>query len=234
MNEMVPVIGNGDVWVGMIDRAVNDPNYNVDKLEALLRLRKEWMEDQRRMAFLASLSAAQAEMLPVASNAKNTHLGSRYATLDAIDEACRPVYTGHGITVRYGSEEAREGHVRIVCTVAHSLGHQERHCLEAPISALGSAGGRTQMTGVQSIGAAITYLRRYLVLMALNVQTFDDDDGEAPRRPANGNGQTRRGTIGEWLAGLELALTNAKNRAQVDRILDTEEVLHMANTVLSG
>ena len=132
------------------------------------------------------MADAQSEMLPVVRDAKNSHLGNKYAKLETIDAAMRPIYTRHGFSVRFGSAPApTEGYIRITCTVAHAGGYFEENYLDAPIANLGSQGGRTATTGVQAVGSAVTYLRRYLLGMVFNIVLADeDDDGEGMRRAA--------------------------------------------------
>jgi hypothetical protein len=122
------------------------------------------------------------EQEPVVRDAKNPHIGNKYARLETIDAALRPIYSKHGFSVRYGSEPAADGRLHITCTVAHAAGHSETLGLSAPLDALGT-GGRASKTGVQAVGSSVTYLRRYLLTMAFNVVTTDDDDdGEASRQ----------------------------------------------------
>ena len=172
--------------MSFIERAANNPEFDVAKFGELLRLQRDVGHDQARRAFNAAMADAQSEMLPVVRDAKNSHLGNRYAKLETIDAAMRPIYTRHGFSVRFGSAPSpREGDIRIICTVAHAGGYFEENHLDAPLGSTGSQGGRTQTTPVQAVGSAVTYLRRYLLTMVFNiVLADDDDDGEGARRAA--------------------------------------------------
>jgi hypothetical protein len=183
MNEITPANG---ALMSFIERAAKDPEFDVQKFGELLRLQRDVVHDQARRAFNAAMADAQAEMLPVVRDAKNNHLGNRYAKLETIDAAMRPIYTRHGFSVRYGSAPApAEGTIRLTCTVAHADGYFEENYLDAPMGNTGSQGGRTATTPVQSVGSAVTYLRRYLLGMVFNIVLADeDDDGEFQRRPA--------------------------------------------------
>jgi len=184
MSDVATTTNNDNALVSFIERASRDPEFDVAKFGELLRLQRDMQHDQARRAFNVAMAAAQAEMLPVVKSAPNKHLGNRYAKLEAIDLAIRPVYTRHGFSVRYGSAPASEpGTIRVTCTVAHEAGYFEEQYLDAPSAAIGSQGGRTATTPVQAVGSAVTYLRRYLLLMVFNVQLADemDDDGEGTR-----------------------------------------------------
>jgi hypothetical protein len=225
VNELVPA-GNGAL-MSFIERAAVDPAFDVSKFGELLRLQREMKHDQARQLFNQAMSEAQAEMLPVVRDAENKHLSNRYAKLETIDTAIRPIYTRHGFSVRYGSAPAGDGLIRITCTVAHSAGYFEENFLDAPLSNLGSQGGRTQATPVQSVGSAVTYLRRYLLAMVFNVTLADiDDDGEGARRPSPppparpGHQAAWLAPLDEpdgakWLTNLELLLANCRSQDEV-------------------
>lgn len=205
--------------MSFIERAAINPEFDVAKFGELLRLQRDEVHDQSRRAFNQGMAEAQSEMLPVVRDAKNTHLGNKYAKLETIDAAMRPIYTRHGFSVRFGSAPApTEGYIRITCTVAHAGGYFEENYLDAPIANLGSQGGRTATTGVQAVGSAVTYLRRYLLGMVFNIVLADeDDDGEAMRRPVSPRptaAQQTRNPLDEpdgmkWLANFETATLDA-------------------------
>jgi hypothetical protein len=180
----VTTVANGGALVSFIERAAVDPNFDVGKFEALLRMQMEVERDQARKAFNRAMAACQAEMEPVIRTAQNKHLGNKYAKLETIDRQMRPIYTRHGFSMRFGSAPSpREGDMRITCTVAHEAGFYEENYLDAPVALTGSQGGRMAVTPVQAVGSNITYLRRYLSTMCFNmVLADDDDDGESSRR----------------------------------------------------
>jgi hypothetical protein len=231
--------------MSFIERAANNPEFDVAKFGELLRLQRDVGHDQARRAFNAAMADAQSEMLPVVRDAKNSHLGNRYAKLETIDAAMRPIYTRHGFSVRFGSAPSpREGDIRIICTVAHAGGYFEENHLDAPLGATGSQGGRTATTPVQAVGSAVTYLRRYLLTMVFNiVLADDDDDGEGARRAAAA--PTPRGerkveeaprprTRKDFLDGLEIALRDAQTAEEVDRIVCQEDVMRAKTEFQNG
>jgi ERF superfamily len=170
-----------------IERASRDENFDVAKFEALLRMQREIVQEQERREFNRAMALAQTEMAPIVRDATNTHTRSKYARLETIDREMRPVYTRHGFAVRFGSAPAaRDGWVRIVCTVSHVGGYSETNYLDAPPDDVGAKGTATK-TAVQGIGSVVSYLRRYLLTMCFNIVLADDpdDDGEAVRRAPN-------------------------------------------------
>ena len=59
--------------------------------------------DEAKEAFQAAMAQAQAEMPSVVKDRENSHLKSKYAQLEAIDDAIRPVYTRHGFSLMLAS-----------------------------------------------------------------------------------------------------------------------------------
>jgi hypothetical protein len=239
---VIPANNGNTALMSFIERAAKDPEFDVAKFGELLRLQRDVAHDQARRAFNAAMADAQAEMLPVVRDAKNNHLGNRYAKLETIDAAMRPIYTRHGFSVRYGSAPApAEGYIRLTCTVAHAAGYFEENYLDAPLGTHGSQGGRTATTPVQSVGSAVTYLRRYLLGMVFNiVLADDDDDGEAVRQKAAAVSVPRAARIAErattyeagpaspvertdeawriWLVKLRDAVGVLRNRGEVEQV----------------
>jgi ERF superfamily len=173
-----------DSLLNFLARAVRDPAIDVTKLESLLRMQREIVADDARLQFNRAMSAAQGEMQPVLRNARNEQTSSRYATLEAVDAAIRPIYARHGFCLEFNSEPLDGPNVRIVCEVSHVGGHSKKYCLEAALDVAGPKGTGNK-TPVQGLGSSVSYLRRYLTSMAFNVVlTNDDNDGNRTRPDA--------------------------------------------------
>jgi len=128
------------------------------------------------------MAAVQTEMMPIVRDSVNPHSKSRYARLETIDREMRPIYTGHGFSVRYGSAPSpREGWLRITCVVSHVGGFSETNYLDAPPDDAGTK-GIVNKTAVQGIGSVVSYLRRYLLLMVFNIVLADGDDDDGAAR----------------------------------------------------
>ena len=239
MSEVVTT-SNNSVLASFIERAARDPEFDVQKFGELLRMQRDVENDQARKSFNRAMASAQAEMLPVVRDAKNSHLNNRYAKLETIDAAIRPIYTRWGFSVRYGSAPSpHEGWLRITCTVAHDDGYFEENYLDAPVSLTGSQGGRMAVTPVQAIGSTVTYLRRYLLGMVWNtVLADDDDDGEATRRAAAAP-MPRGARVAERAPAYEGApakpspeRTDAQWRVWLDKLRDACATLYHRNEVV--
>lgn len=154
-----------------------DPACDVEKLRALIAMQREVMAEQARIAFDAAMADAQAEMVPVVRQAVNAHTKSRYARLEDIDNAIRPIITRHGFSLTFDNPEQSADGITVTCTVAHRDGHVKNYKIAGARDDKG-AQGNSNKTPIQAVGSTISYLRRYLTCMIFNVSlTNDDNDG---------------------------------------------------------
>lgn len=121
----------------------------------------------------AALVAALGELRNVAKNAVNPHFKNRYASLDAILDAARPVLSKHGLAL---SQEPvfDDGKAGVVTRIIHAGGESRESTLLLPL--------RDQ--SAQGVGSALTYARRYAVSSVLGIAADDDDDGEIASKPS--------------------------------------------------
>jgi len=163
----------------LIERAVSDPTFDVEKLERLFALAERTRSAQSEQAYNSAMSLAQAEMRPISADAENPQTHSKYATYAALDQAIRPIYTRHGLSLSfYQGEGAPTDYVRVCCKV--SLGaHSERPHIDMPADGKGAKGGDV-MTKTHATGAAFSYGQRYLLKMIFNIAVGEDKDGNRP------------------------------------------------------
>jgi len=176
--QVVP-INDSAALMTAIAQAARDPNVDVDKMERLFAMHEKMQARQADQAFSEAMKAAQAEMPTVGKDRHNSQTNSDYATLDAINHAITPIYTRHGFSLTFDTEDSPlEGHVRVVCRVLHRDGHSKAYSYDTPMDLTG-IGGKVNKTPTHARGSAITYGRRYLVLMIFNLTTGaeSDDDG---------------------------------------------------------
>jgi hypothetical protein len=168
--------------LNMIERASRDPAVDVDKLERLLQLRDNAIARQGEDDFNAAMSDAQGKMGRVSADASNPQTRSKYASFAALDRALRPIYAKHKFALSFDSETVSETVVRVKCYVTHrtpgSPGHTRMYHIDMPADGKGAKGGDV-MTKTHATGAAVTYGRRYLLLMIFNIAVGEDDDGNA-------------------------------------------------------
>lgn len=168
-----------DTLLSAIVDIARTPGLSRETLALLLDRQKEMEAGQKEAAFWEAMNACQAEIAPVARTADNTQTRSKYAKLEHVDAAIRPIYVKYGFSLTF-SQVAPEvaGNIRIKCVCGHTAGHREEYFLEAPADTLGPKGAPTK-TALHGLGSTDTYLRRYLECGVFNVVLRDmDDDGQ--------------------------------------------------------
>ena len=180
----IPVNGPG-APLSLIELAVrsgSDPEY----LKKLVDL-QERREDRAALGeFAAALNACQSEIPAIYKDGENKFNKTRYATLEAVLAAVQPVALRHGFALMFGQDEhAPPGELGVYLDVSHVAGHTQRVRGNFPVDSDGS-GGKANKTGIQGVGSAFSYARRYLLGLAFNL-TFtttivpgrrtDDNDG---------------------------------------------------------
>ena len=168
---------------------------NVEKIRALLDMRREEEAAAKRVAYIAAMTLTQNEMEPVVRKAENKHTKSKYAKLEKIDEAIRPIYTKHGFNLEFNSRHLDADTVLILCECSHRDGHSKQFELAGKLDMSG-AQGTANKTSIQGLGSSVSYLRRYLTCMIFNVTLTDEDnDGnkDADGKPVDKFGDKAKG-----------------------------------------
>lgn len=161
--------------------AASSPGTDMDKMERLFAMHQTMVKQQAETEFNAAMARAQAKIVPVATNALNTHTNSRYAKLAAINKEIVPIYTAEGLSISFDSADSpATDKQRIIAIVSHSGGHSRQYHIDLALDSAG-AKGNVNKTAVQATGSTNAYARRYLILMIFNVSTEDDNDGNKPK-----------------------------------------------------
>lgn len=223
--EQIPAAQSETVaFVQMIERAARDPSIDIDKLERLLAMKERQEARTAEQAFNAAMSAAQAEMRPVAADASNPQTRSRYASFVALDKALRPIYTKHGFGLTFNTADgAPDGHVRFVCDALHSGGHTKPYHIDMPADGKGAKGGDV-MTKTHATGAAMTYGQRYLLKMIFNIAVGEDND----RGADTGYARISQAQADEIRDAIEAA---GKSREQFLKLFKIEQIEDLAADV---
>lgn len=159
--------------LAVIAEAARDPHVDAAKMLALWNLKKDIDAQDAKNAFYRAMQAVQEEIRPVVRDAQNNHTQSKYAKLESIDRAIRPIYTHHGFSLTFGARTDAPGSLTITCECMHREGHTAHYELPGSLDATNKA-----KTDIQALGSTITYLRRYLTCLVWNVVlTNEDDDG---------------------------------------------------------
>jgi len=167
-------------FLSLLAQAAVDPRMDVAKMERLLEMHRQVTEDQRRVAFAAAMARLQAILPQITKEGRIVVSGterSRYARIEDIDVAIRPLLAAEGFSLAFDTE-AQDAGLLISCKLSHAAGHTETRSLRLPVDMQGAK------SGVQSVGSTVSYGRRYLIKMLLNlIERSEDDDGMGGSAP---------------------------------------------------
>lgn len=200
MNQIITTTSEGQQATGLasaLQQALLLPDQGVERLERMWEMHKEMQDRDAARAYADAMKACQKEMPAIQKRGKNKQTNSRYALLEDINRLITPIYTRHGFSLSFGTDRSElPDHVGIVCDVMHDGGYSKTYTYDAPIDNVGIKGEKNKTT-THGRGSAISYGRRYLVMMIFNLTIGDDDDGNA----AGENEQQRiaRETAQEWV-----------------------------------
>ena len=124
----------------------------------------------------ADLVKVMAEVKDVTKNSQG--FGYKYATLDEVLKVVRPIAAKHNISI-FQSQKIEEGIVKVETMLLHSSGEYLISDVEAPYIELKG------MNAYQTLGAAITYLRRYSLSNAFGISSEEDTDATNPKAQQN-------------------------------------------------
>lgn len=157
-----------------IIQAASDPNIDINKMERLMAMKKDMDAMQAEAEFNQAINACQTEMRPIATDANNPQTRSRYATFGKIDAALRPIYTKHGISISFSTEDSpKEDCIRVVAYVSRGS-YTRPYRIDMPADGKGAKGGDV-MTKTHAAGAAMSYASRYLLKAIFNVAVGEED-----------------------------------------------------------
>lgn len=113
-----------------------------------------------------ALLAVQGELHGVVKDSTNPHFKNRYASLEGVISAARPVLQKHGVVFLQAPGEYRDGVATITTSLIHAESGEAAHTiLSLPVA----------KQDPQGVGSAITYACRYSLMAMLGLPPLDDD-----------------------------------------------------------
>lgn len=165
--------------LAVIERAAINPDIDVTKMMALLDMQERIMAKNAESAFNDAMTRLQEAMPRITKDGniefvdnKNNHRKTPFATYENIDKAIRPLMIAEGFSIAFNSEWGESG-ATIHATLSHRDGHSRKASIRLPLDSSGSK------NSLQAMGSTISYGKRYLVTMMLNIVTEgEDNDGD--------------------------------------------------------
>ena len=158
--------------------AVTRGDLPVETMERLVALSERMMENRRKQAFAEAMARLQAKLPQITKEGRIVVKGterSRYARLEDIDIAIRPLLAEEGFSFSFDSDSSDAKLFKLSAKLSHREGHSETKFLTLPIDA------SDYRSSVQSIGSTVSYGKRQLIKMHLNlIERDEDSDGTNP------------------------------------------------------
>lgn len=211
---------NDNRLLSLIERASTSPEVDVGKMRELVQMAREERAYSAEIEFNEAMNAAQNELGRIGQDKKNTQTGSMYATYAALDRALRPLYTSHGFSLSFSTEESQTDTVLVVCYCSHKGGHTRKYRVLVPADGKGAKGGDV-MTKTHATGSALSYGKRYLLKLIFNIaegEDPDDDDGNGASGGETAEQKARReadeAKYREWVGKIRECTTLSEYEGQ--------------------
>lgn len=158
--------------ITLLEKAIMNPEVDPAKLNGLLDFQFRMMDKQAEIEFNAAFARLQP-LLPVIEKKGAIKFGAAnqpYAKYEDIDKAIRPLLIAEGFSLSFNSETADKA-TTYSGTLSHKLGHSRT--VKTPPLPGDTSGSKN---AIQALGSTMSYAKRYLVMMLLNIVTKDIDD----------------------------------------------------------
>jgi hypothetical protein len=167
--EQAPALADTE-GLGIVERAAL-AGMPVEIIEQLRLMARDERNEESRKEFEAAFAAMQPE-LPAVAKAGEGHQNARYAKLEDVQAAVRPILGKHGFSVRFKVEDL-DAAIKVSCILSHRNGHSDTDSIKLPYDTSGSK------NVVQARGSTVAYGKRYTLCNILGIQTGgEDNDGQ--------------------------------------------------------
>lgn len=161
--------------LSVIERVAMSPEADITKLEKMLDMQERVLDRNAKQAFTADLAAMQISLPRVIEHGKG-HNDAKFAKLEDINDAIRPVLQQFGFAITFRVRHNPPG-IHVITVLSHRQGHSEETEIVLPAD---NSGGKN---AVQAVGSTISYGKRYGLCALLNISTGDDNDGAYAPKP---------------------------------------------------
>ncbi len=145
-------------------------------MEKMLNMMERVNKSRAEQEFNAALRAVQLEIPKIRKTKHNETTRSSFADLESMQDIVMPVILRHGFSISYGGGDTLiPDHVRVAITLSHIGGHSRTTHQDGALDMLGMKGNQNK-TKIHGMGSTVSYLRRYLLMMVLNLSLTDEDD----------------------------------------------------------
>lgn len=165
--ETMEIVKKENDFLGIIERLAVNPDVDVAKLEKILEMQERILNKNAETEFNIAMSEMQPK-IDILKKTKKAH-NSNYTPYDEIERQVKPIYTRYGFSLSFNTQ--RNGETTIyIGTLSHKSGHSRAAQIELPEDTSGSK------NAIQARASTISYAKRYLASMLLNIVTTDEDN----------------------------------------------------------
>jgi len=152
--------------VNLLELAIKQ-GADVNSLSKIMDLQERQMNKVAEQDYNRAITEFQSTLRPISKN-KDSYVGS-YATLDHIAKTIAPLLSANHLSYSFESE-LTEDKVTVICKIKHVNGHSDSATFTAPID------DKAKVNAMQKTASALSYARRYALMLALGITTTDEDD----------------------------------------------------------
>jgi ERF superfamily len=171
----VPAPGPAEHFASLLMTMLANPDIPADKMEVVMKMRREVLTDQAREAFIEHFAALSAELPQVERDGtvelmKDGRSMGKYAftTIENMDTILRPLLAKHGFAISFGSIDNKDS-VTITGTLS-GWGWERSSTYTLPPD---NGPGRNAM---QARGSSRRYAKRYITDDLVNIVRKGKDD----------------------------------------------------------
>jgi hypothetical protein len=185
------------------------------------------MNHSESIANLAgALATAQGSMTPAKMDSTNPFLKNKYADLGSVIQAARQPLAVNGLSFTQ-SPTITENQVTVTTMLMHKSGEWIESSITLPLD--GSKG----LSLAQSMGAIITYLRRYSLSAIMGIYADEDTDGNEKPGQKSASQSGNKVPAAEIPADVQAAMGRMTGEKEPRRYgdLDTEKLQIMVDSM---
>jgi hypothetical protein len=155
-----------------ISQAISS-NVPIETLEKLLAMRKEFILEQSKTAFIEALSNFQKncpniEKTKVVKNKDGQSVRYKYAPLDEIVSKVKDVLANNGLSYTWEVKNEPD-FITVIAIITHNKGYSQNSEFKVPVDK------NDYMTSPQRYASALTFAKRYSLCNALGIATTEED-----------------------------------------------------------
>jgi hypothetical protein len=156
----------------LVEKAMDTPNFDVEKLNALLAVKERWEAGEAKKAYTQAMTEFKASAPVVTKDRDNKQYDSRYTSIGNLVNTINPHLSRYGLSARWDIDQSNG--IRVTCVMTHRLGHSESTSMSGPPDNSG------KKNPLQEIKSTITYLKAATFEAITGLASTDanlDDDG---------------------------------------------------------